>query len=85
MKPRYIIMIAVWLFPCNALANCYLIKNQDNKNYCLARTKAQSSYCYLIKEPDSKNLCLAETLDKRSYCYNIRSADAKSHCLALVK
>lgn len=85
MKPACILTIALWLLPLSAFADCYAIKNQDGKNYCLAKAKSQSNYCYLIKESDSKNNCLAEIMNKRSYCYNIRNSDFKSQCLALIK
>lgn len=68
-----------------AQADCYAIKNADNKNLCLAKTKNQSSYCYSVRDRDIKNNCLAKVKQQRSYCYNIRSNDLKSECLALVK
>jgi len=85
MKYVFVLIIAFWLLPINASANCYVIKNQDAKNYCLAKAKSQSSYCYSIKEADKKNSCLAETTNKRTYCYSIRNSDIKNQCLALVK
>jgi hypothetical protein len=85
MRVAAITIALIWLLPLNAYADCYAIKNQDNKNYCLAKSKAQSSYCYMIKGSDSKNNCLAETMNKRSYCYNIKDSDLKSQCLALIK
>ena len=68
-----------------AQADCYAVKNADNKNVCLAKTKNKSSYCYSVRDSDIKNNCLAELKQQRSYCYNIRSNDLKSQCLALVK
>ena len=85
MKLTCVLSFTFLLLPINAFADCYAIKNQDNKNYCLAKAKSQSSYCYSIKESDSKNHCLAETMNKKSYCYNIRNSDIKSQCLALIK
>lgn len=85
MKLVFIMITLFWFIPLNVFANCYVIKNEDSKNYCLAKTKFQSSYCYLIKQSDTKNNCLAEIMNKRSYCYNIRNSDIKNQCLALVK
>ncbi len=85
MKLKPFIVAVLWALPLNAFADCYAIKNQDSKNYCLAKAKAQSSFCYMIKESDSKNYCLAETMNKRSYCYNIKNSDLKNLCLALIK
>lgn len=68
-----------------AQAECYAIKDSDNKNVCLAKTKNQSSYCYSVRDSDVKNKCLAEVKQQRSYCYGIRSNDLKNQCLAFVK
>jgi hypothetical protein len=73
------------IFSSAALANCYVIQDSDSKNYCLAKSKNQSSYCYVINYSDMKNNCLAQLKSQRNYCYNIRSNDLKSECLALVK
>jgi hypothetical protein len=70
---------------CAAHADCYSIKDNDNKNLCLAKTKNQSGYCYSINDHDSKNSCLAQVKQQRNYCYNIRNSDLKNECLALVK
>lgn len=68
-----------------AHADCYSMKNSDNKNVCLAKAKNQSSYCYSVLDSDIKNNCLAVVKEQRSYCYSIRSNDLKNQCLALVE
>jgi hypothetical protein len=68
-----------------AHADCYSIKDSDNNNICLAKTKNQSGYCYSVRDGDIKNNCLAEVKQKRSYCYNIRSNELKNECLALAE
>ena len=73
------------IFSSTVQANCYVIKDSDSKNYCLAKVKNQSSYCYVIKDSDLKNNCLAKLKLQRSYCYIIKSNDLKNECLALVK
>ena len=72
-------------FSLTANANCYSIADQDQRNFCLAKTKQQSSYYYSINESDSKNMCLAQVKNSRSYCYSIRNSDNKNECLALVR
>lgn len=68
-----------------AHADCYSMKNSDNKNVYLAKAKNQSSYCYSVLDSDIKNNCLAVVKEQRSYCYSIRSNDLKNQCLALAE
>lgn len=82
---KVIIVCLGLIFASAALADCYVIKDSDGKNYCLAKSKNQSSYCYVINNSDMKNNCLAQLKSQRSYCYNIKSNDLKNECLALVK
>jgi len=82
---KFTIVVLGLMVASVAQADCYAIKNVDNKNVCLAKTKNQSSYCYSVRNNDIKNNCLAEVKEQRSYCYNIRSNDLKSQCLVLVK
>lgn len=65
-------------------SKCYLIQNQNQKNYCLALAKEQISYCYQINYTDTKNLCIAQIKNQNSYCYLIKSLDLKNQCLSLV-
>ncbi|GAB4307304.1 MAG: hypothetical protein Kow0090_22190 [Myxococcota bacterium] len=67
-----------------ANSNCYNIRDNDKKYYCLATTKKQDSYCYSIKENDSKYDCLAVVKGQKSYCYSIKDNDKKYACLAKV-
>ncbi len=81
-------LLTVYLVPIVALANasnCYSIRDQDRKNYCLATAKNQKSYCYSIRDQDTKNFCLAQLSNQRSYCYSIRSSDTKNQCLGMVR
>ena len=73
------------LFTSLAYADCYSISDQDKRNFCLAKSKQQSSYCYSVRESDSRNMCLAQVKNTRSYCYSIRNSDNKNECLALLK
>jgi hypothetical protein len=85
MKCFKITLLALGLMIASvAYADCYSIKNADNKNVCLAKTKNKSGYCYSVRDADIKNNCLAEVKQKRSYCYNIRNNELKNECLALV-
>jgi hypothetical protein len=65
--------------------HCYSIRDNDEKNYCLAMAKRQDSYCYSIRESDAKNICLAQAKGQKSYCYSVRNSDNKNKCLALVR
>lgn len=65
-------------------SRCYLIQNQNQKNYCLALTKEQISYCYQINYADTKNFCIAQMKNQNSYCYLIKSNNLKNECLGLV-
>ena len=79
------LFLGTLFFSAAAYANCYSISDQDKRNFCLAKTKQQSSYCYSIRESDSRNMCLAQVKSTRSYCYSIRNSDNKNECLALLK
>lgn len=37
-------------------SHCYSIRDNDEKNYCLALAKRQDSYCYSIRSQDDKNI-----------------------------
>ncbi len=86
---KYFVLLGILLLGSgSALANesnCYSIKNNDSKNFCLANAKNQKSYCYSIQESDTKNFCLAKVGHQKSYCYSIRANDPKNQCLALFK
>jgi hypothetical protein len=81
--------LIITLFLCSAVqgneSNCYSIKNTDQKNYCLAISKAQNSFCYSIHESDLKNTCLGQVSNNKNYCYGIQSSDTKNKCLALAQ
>jgi len=66
----------------HAQSECYIIKDADSKNYCLATAKHDKSYCYSIKDADRKTFCLAQVGKERTRCYSIKSSDLKNHCLA---
>lgn len=63
-------------------AHCYSIKDQDQKNQCLAVTQNQKGLCYSIRNSDMKNSCLAQVGGGRSRCYSINDRDQKERCLA---
>lgn len=81
---RISVAIALLVLPVTAMANCYAIRDRDERNYCLASFKNQQSYCYSIKDADDKNLCLATTKPDRSHCYMIKDSDKKNLCFAQV-
>ena len=83
MKP--LILMAIVLIPSISYANCYSIKDTDEKNYCFAETKRKDTYCYSIKDSDLKNLCFAEIKQQKTYCYRIKSQDTKNKCLAIIR
>lgn len=66
-------------------ADCYAIRNQDQRNVCLALKTAQPSYCYAVRSQDTRNFCLAVTTARESYCFSVRNDDSKNMCLALVR
>lgn len=53
------LLLCSLFFSVDTYANCYSISDQDKRNFCLAKTKQQSSYCYSIRNNDNKNECLA--------------------------
>ena len=77
----WLLLLISLFFSLTANANCYSIDDQDKRNFCLAKTKQQSSYCYSIRESDSRNMCLAQVKNTRSYCYSIRNSDEKTNAL----
>ena len=84
---RLAFLVAV-LLANPVMANCYSIRNSDEKNLCLAETKGVTSYCYSIKAADKKNLCLAKVRkdeSRRNWCYAIKDTDARNVCLATTK
>lgn len=63
-------------------AHCYSIKDQNQKNHCLAVTQKQMALCYSITNSDMKNACLAQVGGEKSRCYSINDRDQKERCLA---
>lgn len=85
MKVNPGLLILAVLLPAVAWADvsqCYVIKNADLKNNCLAKIKHDKSRCYAIKDRDLKNSCLAQVGNDKSRCYSIKDRDQKQQCLA---
>ena len=80
-------MIAVtWMGEAMAgTSGCYAVKDQDARNYCLARAKGDYGYCYRIGNSDGRNQCLAEVKGARDRCYAIKDQDSRKACLALAR
>jgi hypothetical protein len=57
---KIIILCLSLIFASSVLADCYVIKDSDGKNYCLAKSKNKISYCYVINNSDMKHNCLAQ-------------------------
>lgn len=74
-----LLFMSVWI--TTAKADCYNIKNYDDKYYCLALTKQEIHQCYNIKNSDKKYYCLAK-LDNNLQCYNIKDKNLKQLCFA---
>lgn len=64
-------------------SECYAIKDEDKRAYCLAQVKGDHGYCYRVKEGDKRNQCLAEIKGSRDRCYAIKKHDARKTCLAV--
>jgi len=65
-------------------SDCYHIKEDDVRHYCLALARRDTGGCDQIKDGDRRNLCLAQVKGQRSYCYAIRGQDARHLCMAEV-
>ena len=65
-----------------ANSSCNSISIRDQRNYCLAKAKAQSSYCNSISNRDKRNMCLAEVKGQKSYCNSISNRDSRNMCLS---
>lgn len=66
-----------------ASSDCYAIKDEDKRAYCLAVVKRDYGYCHRIKDGDKRNQCMAEIKGTRSNCYTIKELDARKACLTL--
>lgn len=73
---------ALLMFAKSALANCYMINDNDTKNLCLAKESNSATYCYMINNEDNKNFCLAMINKSQTYCYMINDSDKKNFCLS---
>ncbi|SDT86655.1 hypothetical protein SAMN05216296_0030 [Pseudomonas pohangensis] len=86
MKKFFCALLITALLPSVSQAGnpalCYSIKNQDQKNQCLAVTQNQKALCYSIKDSDMKNACLAQVGGEQSRCYSIKDREQKERCLA---
>ena len=82
MKYIIITLILSILISTTAQADCWQIRDNDNKQDCLARTKNDSSYCWQIKNNDTKQYCLAKVKKDKSYCWQIKENDKRQSCLA---
>ena len=81
-----VVLLAMILVPwaiADAAANCYLIRNQDAQNECLAEREGNSLYCHQIRNDDQRNYCLAKVDGNSLHCYQIADEDLRNHCLAL--
>ena len=66
-------------------SGCYAVKDQDARNYCLARAKGDYGYCYRMGNSDGRNQCLAEVKGARDRCYAIKDQDSRKVCLARIR
>ena len=79
-------ILTVWMGEAMAgTSGCYAVKDQDARNYCLARAKGDYGYCYRMGNSDGRNQCLAEVKGARDRCYAIKDQDNRKACLALVR
>jgi len=81
---KSITLLFLTLYTTSSFANssCNSISNRDQRNYCLAKAKAQSSYCNSISNRDKRNMCLAEVKGQKSYCNSISNRDTRNMCLS---
>lgn len=63
-------------------SDCYRIREDDVRYYCMALVRHDTGGCYQIKDGDRRNLCLAQVKGHHSYCCAIREHDARRLCMA---
>lgn len=52
---------SAWADQTSNVGSCYVISNQDERNYCRAKIHKESSICYAIQNQRVRVECLAET------------------------
>ena len=66
-------------------APCFAMKDNNNRNYCLAIKKKQESFCNKIDKNSLQFLCLAELTKQKSYCDQIKLVDDADKCKKLFR
>ncbi len=69
--------------PVVSYANCWQIKDNDRRNFCLAQDNDDSLYCWQISNNDKRNECLALVQQDSLPCWQIKDNDKRNECLAL--
>ncbi len=79
---KKLVFILSLLLSTAAHANCYLIRNRNAQNLCLAKKQQDSTFCQLINDNDKKNYCLAIVQQDSLFCNLIMDYDLKQECLS---
>lgn len=59
-------------------SECFAIKDDDQKNQCLAESKKDPSYCHKIKTQNLREACLAQLKGETYGCFKIQEPDART-------
>lgn len=81
---KLICILAVYLLPTLAYADCWQISDIDRRNFCLAVSQKSDSYCWQIANNNQRNYCLAIVKKDSSYCWQIDHNDSRQECLTFV-
>ena len=68
---------AAWM-PVAIGSECFSIKDDDQRNACLASAKNDQSYCLKIPANDLREACLAQLKGETYGCFKIQDPDAQA-------